>query len=450
VNITQPVKSDPNGQINLVGPTGISLFFLYLLVVSLPLSIASTHIALGCLLLIGIYQYGVKRDHLITTPLGGPVLIYLCAVLISSLFGVNSRRSLISMAGLWHIALYLIVVNMVPTPKLARRLIFLMVGAGALNGLYGILQHFGGGLDLFAYGRPPRILEVDGSVRASGVFDHFMTFSGQMLMLGALVSGLTLYWADGVLRRVMGGAFILLCGGVVSSMTRNAWLGLLAALLVVGGLKDRATLVRTVILITVTVSVLMLLSPGLRSRGASMDNVTSDRSNIERLNIWRTTIDMIRDRPLLGVGKGNYTKVMDQYRERYGAGSHSHAHNTLLQVTAENGLIGLAAYLFIWFVFFREMLRTLKAESGPFTRAVSIGVIGAMVGFHVAGLFEYNLGDSEVDAMMWFIVGLGLAARAGHFEKEHDPSIVSLHGWIGRASDRKKDADIHLAQEPSE
>jgi hypothetical protein len=25
---------------------------------------------------------------------------------------------------------------------------------------------------------------------------------------------------------------------------------------------------------------------------------------------------------------------------------------------------------------------------------------------------------------MWFIVGLGLAARAGHFEKDHDPSTV--------------------------
>jgi len=429
VNITPAVKPDPNGQTLPIEPTGIHLFFLYLLIASLPVSIASTHIALGGLVLFGIYLYGVKRVHLITTPLDRPVLIYFCVVLVSALFGVNLRRSLVSMAELWHIALFLIVVNMVPTPNLARRLIFLMVGVGALNGLYGILQHVGGGLDLFAYGRPPRILEVAGSVRASGVFDHFMTFSGQMLMMGALVSGLILFWAEGWIRRALEGAFILLCGGVVSSMTRNAWLGLVAGLVVVGGLKSRATLVRTVIFVAATVSVLVVLSPGLRSRGASMDNVTSDQSNIERLNVWRTTIDMILDRPLLGVGKGNYTKVMDQYRGRYGAGSHSHAHNTLLQVTAETGLLGLGAYLFIWFVFFRGMLLTLKRKAGSLTRGLAAGVIGALVGFHVAGLFEYNLGDSEVNAMMWFIVGLGLAAQAGHFERDRN----SLTGSARRA-----------------
>ncbi|MBI3812512.1 MAG: O-antigen ligase family protein [Nitrospirae bacterium] len=432
MNITQAVRTDPNGQNTFLGPPGIALFFLYLLAVSLPVSIASTHIALGGLFLFGIYQYGVKWGHLIRTSFDGPVLIYLSAVLTSALFGVNPGRSLISMAQFWHIALYLIVVNTVSTPSLARRLIFLMVGVGALNGLYGILQHVTGGLDLFAFGRPARILVVDDIVRASGVFDHFMTFSGQMLMLGALVSGLILFWADGAVRWALSAAFILFFGGVVSSLTRNAWLGLLAGVLVVGGFKDRATLVRTVLLVTATVSVLMILSPGLRNRGASMGNVKSDGSNIERLNIWRTTIDMIRDRPLLGVGKGNYTTVMDQYRGRYGARAHSHAHNTLLQVTAENGLVGLLGYLYLWFVFFREMIRSLKPETGSLTRGVAVGVIGALVGFHVAGLFEYNLGDSEVDAMMWFIVGLGLAARAGHFEKNPDPLRATGHSSLAR------------------
>jgi putative inorganic carbon (HCO3(-)) transporter len=420
VNINQAVRTDPNGQNTLISPPGIALFFLYLLAASLPVSIAATHIALGGLFLFGIYQYGVKREHLIRTPLDTPVLIYLFIVLTSALFGVNPGRSLISMASLWHIALCLIVVNMVSTPNLARRLIFLIVGMGALNGLYGILQHVTGGLDLFAFGRPERILQMHGIVRASGVFDHYMTFSGQMLMLGALVSGLILFWADGWVLWALSGAVVLLFGGVISSWTRNAWLGLLAGVLVVGGFKDRTTLARTVLLVTAIVSALILLSPGIRDRVASMGNVKSDGSNIERLNIWRTTVDMIRDRPLLGVGKGNYTTVMDQYRERYGAGAHSHAHNTLLQVTAENGLVGLIGYLYIWFVFFREMIRTLKPETGSLTRGVAVGVIGALVGFHVAGLFEYNLGDSEVDAMMWFIVGLGLAARAGHFEKDHD------------------------------
>jgi O-antigen ligase len=122
------------------------------------------------------------------------------------------------------------------------------------------------------------------------------------------------------------------------------------------------------------------------------------------------SLEMISDHWLLGIGMGNYRSVMDQYRERYGAVSHAHAHNTLLQITTETGLLGLAAYLAIWFVFFKEVFVTFRSSTDPMTRGLAAGSFGALVGFHVAGLFEYNFGDSEVAMMMWFMVGLGMAA----------------------------------------
>jgi len=389
--------------------SGIQLF-LYAQAVCLPLSIAATHVCLGVLILLWGYQYGIKRIPPVRTFLDRPILIYLTAVLAAGLVGVNSGRSLLHVLALWHIALYLIVVNWVPDQGRMRRLIWILFGFAALNGLYGIVQHVSGGLDLFRFGGTERIMKVDDQVRATGIFDHYMTFSGQMLLVGLLGTGLLLFWAKGRTRWILAGAVMVFFGAIWASFTRNAWVGLGAGFLTIALFKERRTMILLVTGLFLTVALLSWADRGFRIRAVSTVTI-QDRSTIERLEIWRATIDMIHDHPLLGVGIGNFGKVFDQYRDRYGATPRSHAHNTLLQVTAENGLIGLAAYLFVWYVFFREMIRKAMATIDPFIRGVTIGTIGALVGFHVAGLFEYNLGDSEVATMMWFIVGLGMAAQ---------------------------------------
>jgi O-antigen ligase len=416
VNIAGVERTVPPKEKYLDGRINLASYLLYALVVSLPLSIAASHIALAGLILLMGYRFWVGREPVIRTALDRAVLIYLLVILASAVLGVNPGRSLVRMGAFWHIALFWIVVNTVSSQTLARRLIFTLIAVGSVNALYGILQHVMGGLDLFSFGGAPRILRDKDMVRASGVFDHYMTFSGQMLMLASLGCGLLLFWAKGLGSWAVVSAVVLFIGGVITSWTRNAWLGLIAAVLVMAGFKNRLALILSGVILIVVVSVLLISSSGLRERAVSIVAVKSDVSITDRFKTWRTALEMIQHRPLLGVGTGNFRSEMEHYRKPDGPRSHSHAHNTLLEVAAENGLIGLSAYVLIWFIFFREMIRGLKSVRAPFSRGVSVGVIGAIVGFHVAGLFEYNLGDSEVAIMMWFLVGLGLAARAGRFE----------------------------------
>ncbi|HET6465834.1 MAG TPA: O-antigen ligase family protein [Nitrospiria bacterium] len=400
--------------------------FLYALVLSLPLSIAAVHVCLGILILLWGYQYAIKREPWVHTSLDRPILIYLSAVLAAALFGVNPGRSILHILALWHIVLYLYVVKWVPDQTLARRLIWTLFGSAALNGIYGIAQHVGGGLDLFRFGGAERIFKIDGQVRASGVFDHYMTFSGQMLLLGLLGTGLLLFWARGRTRWILAGAVLVFFCAVWSSFTRNAWVGLGAGFFAIALFKERRTMIVLVAGLLLTVVLLSVADRGFRTRAVSTVKI-HEGSTVERFEIWRATLEMIKDHSLLGVGIGNFTTVFDRYRDRTGAGAHSHAHNTLLQITAESGLIGLAAYLYLWYAFFRMMIRRAMTSADPFVRGVTIGAIGALVGFHVAGLFEYNLGDSEVDAMMWFVVGLGMMAQNMGLQEAaaFDKSVVS-------------------------
>ena len=47
-----------------------------------------------------------------------------------------------------------------------------------------------------------------------------------------------------------------------------------------------------------------------------------------------------------------------------------------------------------------------RSQNEKFMESITIGGVGAVAGFHVAGMFENNFGDAEVATMMWFIMGL--------------------------------------------
>ncbi len=90
---------------------------------------------------------------------------------------------------------------------------------------------------------------------------------------------------------------------------------------------------------------------GVTHRVASIPDLT-DVANRVRILIWQSTLTMIRDHPLTGVGAGNYALVYPRYRklEEWGLSQRQivgEAHNDYLQVAAEAGLIGLAAFLFL-------------------------------------------------------------------------------------------------------
>ncbi len=84
---------------------------------------------------------------------------------------------------------------------------------------------------------------------------------------------------------------------------------------------------------------------------------------------------------------------------------------TALQIALESGYLGLAAFLW-WMSRFgllsRRLQRRLRAAGGA-PRALGVAIFASFVGFHVAGLVEYNFGDSEVLEISFVVIGLGLA-----------------------------------------
>ncbi|MGZ8832211.1 MAG: O-antigen ligase family protein, partial [Thermoanaerobaculia bacterium] len=117
-------------------------------------------------------------------------------------------------------------------------------------------------------------------------------------------------------------------------------------------------------------------------------------------------VEMIRDYPLLGVGPANVKRVYPLYRRADAPRFRPpHLHNNVVQIWAERGILGLAGYLLLLALFLRECIR---GWGGPARKFAEIGV-AVTVAMAVAGLFEFNFGDTEPFLLLLDMLALVVA-----------------------------------------
>jgi putative inorganic carbon (HCO3(-)) transporter len=133
-----------------------------------------------------------------------------------------------------------------------------------------------------------------------------------------------------------------------------------------------------------------------------------DSSNNFRMNVWASVVEMIRDRPVLGIGPGNnaFNKVYPQYmRPRFSALS---AYSIFLEVAVETGFIGCACFLWLLVVTFNQgvqQVRRMRALANP-DGFWLIGAIAAMTGILSHGFVDTVWYRPEINTLWWLMVAI--------------------------------------------
>lgn len=129
-----------------------------------------------------------------------------------------------------------------------------------------------------------------------------------------------------------------------------------------------------------------------------------------RTVVWRGTPSIIADHPFLGIGENNFLIVSPRYG-LFDAGGFQfdHAHNILLTIAAETGLIGLAFFAAFLVLVGRAAVRALRAR-GP-TYAIALAVTAAIVGLLVASVGEYPPRTNSIMATIMIEVGILLCCE---------------------------------------
>ena len=227
-----------------------------------------------------------------------------------------------------------------------------------------------------------------------GNWDFLGVYLAASLVIGASIGGT---WS--LLGSIVLFAALLFC------RSRGAWLALGAAsMLLFLGFGERLLRPRPARLLVVIV---ILLITGLLARSYVRRQWQTD----VRPLIWEATIRMIASRPFLGHGLGTYVAVYPQYRlpEYYlrpkATNVTNHAHNELLEVAAEQGLVGLIATLWLWGMAIRCRLRAGRQSDG-YERRATLGLLAAMLVLMLHSLVDVDLRYLPNQSLLWLLMGL--------------------------------------------
>ena len=357
-------------------------------------------------------------------PLRWPLLAFAALTLASALASDHPRAALVESKQLLSIPIFVAAVNGFRDGDDVRRALRWLFVVTGLVSFHGIVQVWACNTQVALPEWAAWMLRVKLDAcrasplfRAKGFFSIYMTLGGSLLIVLALM----LARVATVAPRAWGLEIVTAVPAAIAlalTYVRNAWLGLGAAVLVVSGLTRRYAWLGG--LLIVAAAALAVPSP-VRHRALSIVD-PADPTSRERLYFWEAGWRMVKDAPLLGLGPGGVKRHYPEYRDPAARRpSTGHLHNNVVQIAAERGVLGLAAWTSLWVAFFvqagRVSARVPAARAGD--RALAAGSVAAVAGFLVAGLFEYNFGDSEVIGLTWVVMALPFVVDPAHALAPH-------------------------------
>lgn len=204
---------------------------------------------------------------------------------------------------------------------------------------------------------------------------------------------------------------VCLAALLIVLQSRGAMMGVLLGL---GSLWLLSLRVRTgVMLIVGIVAVLALLVLAGADLTFLVDSSASIRGASARLEIWAHATELVRDFPFTGVGFGNFQRVTELFYPFLVAGpDQSHAHNLLLQIAVDTGLIGLVLWLSCLLLVIACCVgawRLATANRDRWLCGMSAGLLCGQLTMIVHGLTDASLWATRPSMIVWGLWGLALA-----------------------------------------
>jgi O-antigen ligase/Tfp pilus assembly protein PilF len=309
--------------------------------------------------------------------------------------------------------------------------------AGALTVailLSAVLVGLTGGCSLFAAYRSSAAAAALEMPRAHGTFhnpDHF----GDYLMLTIPFAIAAVLAPEAFVRRQWREPFAVLAAvasvlglvGLLTSLSRGAWLAALAALATLvlaisrhNGAEQPAADGRQNMRMrgAAGAGCALLLVALLVSGGRATERIgvrlhqtgNHDESMMERFAVWRDSLGIVHDFPLLGIGLGGWPEIFARYDRSPWDPEYfwRETHNDYLQLLEETGAIGFLLFLWVTLSQARALARARRTVSGRHLIVVA-AAIAAAVGFATHELVDFSF-QVPANAVLLMVM-LGLAHR---------------------------------------
>lgn len=343
-----------------------------------------------------IHQNNCRKSKLIIFT----VLIFLAYLLISLFFNDVKSDGLLIFITYSSILLFTAALTVTIYKKKDAMILIHIITATVLTvSIHGLYQVFAGvpvdpaWLDESSSGNVIRIYSVFGN---PNVFGEFLTLTVPIVFAGFNLQ------RNKIFKSIFGLVFLLGMLNVLFTFSRGSMLSIFIVMVMIVVFKDRKYLP--------LLFVMILLSP-LVMPSSLLERILTifqggDTSTSYRVSIYMASYDMLRDHLLTGVGLGNFKVLYNAYA--YSAAKSFHAHNTVLMVFIELGLMGLLAWLYMMFVWTREVVSSQKTDNewSYYAFAAFAGVLGCTL----QGMVDHIWHNYDILFFYFFMIAFGFIA----------------------------------------
>ena len=140
----------------------------------------------------------------------------------------------------------------------------------------------------------------------------------------------------------------------------------------------------------------------------SMSNVSSDASNLERLNRWSCAVEMFKERPLFGYGPGTYAFQYAPFQHHEDLtiistnfGDAGNAHSEYLGPLSESGLLGMIAIILVVVSIFYSGITLYYKLDDPWLKTISISCVLGLFTYFTHGILNNYLDTDKASVPVW-------------------------------------------------
>jgi len=234
-------------------------------------------------------------------------------------------------------------------------------------------------------------------------------------------------------------AFFIFIVALIFSYSRAAWLSLATSLIVLIivllKIKFRWVFLSSVIIIglffTFQQQIFDKLEQNQQDSSAnfvehiqSISNISSDASNLERINRWQSAIRMFMDRPFWGWGPGTYQFLYAPYQRSKektiistNAGDLGNAHSEYIGPLAESGVFGMISIMLIFSFTVYTGLKVYKNAVNNEIKLISLSIVIGLISYFIHGFLNNFLDTDKASVPIWGFMAILVAIDLYHNNK---------------------------------
>lgn len=336
------------------------------------------------------------------------ILAMLIVYLLSSVISFARLKSLTIWAVYFAFMIfYFVIINTMRTKKQLFGLLTVFVISGFAVCLYGIMQYVFGWNTAQAWMDEDMFGDI--KMRIYSTLENPNVLGEYILLVLPVCVGIMWSRKGAFTKTVYGAVAVVMFAALILTFSRGCWIGIMLsaavfATLAAGKLWGLALLALPF--------VPMILPESIVNRFLSIGDM-KDSSTSYRVYIWMGTLLMLKDFWVSGIGPGTeaFAKVYPFYS--YSAIVAPHSHNLFLQIIVESGIVGIAVFIGMLFLFVKRLSEGgAKCEKGSEEYVMLVSIAAAVLGFLLQGMFDNCFYNYRVFMIFWCVIAVGIALAA--------------------------------------